>query len=153
WWRHYGQNRSLRIFAFRSEGRLVGLAPMFVETFGFGPTRLKLAKRVGADFALTTFSLPLEQDFAESAFRDVISYLLERDRCDAIWFGPMPETDLTTKHLRAACRSLEQQVEVLRDASPGVHTVFDLPENFDSYLSKLTKNTRQNYRRNINLIK
>lgn len=153
WWRHYGDNRGLRIFICRFDGRLVGLAPMFVEKIWLGPIRFKLAKRVGADYALSTFSLALRTEFAEAVFHNVISYLVDQDRCDAVWFGLMPGNDQTTGSLRAASQSLRDQITVARDAPAGVHTIFNLPNKFDAYLGGLTKNARQNYRRNVNLIK
>jgi CelD/BcsL family acetyltransferase involved in cellulose biosynthesis len=152
WWRYYGRGRRLRLFIFRDGVRLVGLAPMFIERLWLGPVRLKIAKRVGADFALTMFGLPLAHDHAQGAYRALIAALIEGEKCDAVWFGFMPGNDPTTSALRDACRSLEGAVIVARDAPAGPHTVFNLPSGFAAYLARLDKRQRQNHRRDSNLL-
>jgi CelD/BcsL family acetyltransferase involved in cellulose biosynthesis len=151
WWRHYGADRLLRLYIFRNGSRLAGLAPMFIESVRLGPVKLRMAKRVGADFALTVFSLPLAADGAEDAYRQLIIQMIEQENCDAVWFGFMPGDDPTLNGLRGACRSL-QNVTVLRDAPAGPHTLFRLPGNFTAYCSRLTKKHRQDYRRIVNLL-
>ena len=151
WWHHYGQGRELRLFIFRQGGAIVGLAPMFIERIWLGLVSLKLAKRVGADFALTIFSLPLTVDYAEIAYKELITRLIEGDRCDAVWFGFMPGNDATAGSLRHACHSLRGIVTVARDTAVGPHTVFRLPDSFELYLGGLDGRQRQNYRRRLKL--
>src|SRR5579863_5124174 len=138
WWRHYGQERQLRLYIFREGSRLVGLAPMFFERVRLGPISLKLAKRVGADFALTIFGLPLAVDYAEIAYCELITRLIVGENCDAVWLGFMPGNDPTLKNLRAACRSLQEFVAVARDAPAGPHMLFHLPDSFESYVTSLS---------------
>jgi CelD/BcsL family acetyltransferase involved in cellulose biosynthesis len=152
WWRYYGGSRHLRLFIFREGGRLVGLAPMFIEYLWLGLAGLKIAKRVGADFALTMFALPLAPEHAEVAYRKLIEALIKGEECDAVWFGFMPGNDPTTTDLRDACQSLQGAAIVARDAPAGPHTLFSLPTSFKSYLASLDKRQRQNYRRDINLL-
>jgi CelD/BcsL family acetyltransferase involved in cellulose biosynthesis len=152
WWRHYGQARTLRIFIFRNNGRLVGLAPMFVERVRLGPVSLKLGKRVGADHALTIFSLPIAEDFVEAAYAHVLSNLIGSDRCDAVWIGFCPGDDPTLPGLRAAVHSLASLASMVRDDSDAPHTIFDLPTTFDGYLKSLDSRQRQNYRRRRKLL-
>jgi CelD/BcsL family acetyltransferase involved in cellulose biosynthesis len=152
WWRHYGQRRQLRLFVFRAGNGVVGIAPMFIEHVWLGPVGLKMAKRVGADFALTVFTLPVAADYAEKAYHELIMTLIEDENCDAVWFGIMPGNDATADRLRHLCRLHREQLMVLRDASEGPHTVFKLPESFDLYVAGLNKRQRQNYRRDINLL-
>jgi CelD/BcsL family acetyltransferase involved in cellulose biosynthesis len=149
WWRHYGRGRTLRLFVFRQGDHLVGLAPMFVERVRLGPISLKLGKRVGADHALTIFSLPIAADFVEAAYANVLSCLVRDDRCDAVWIGFCPADDPTLPGLRAAVGSLSGLASMARDASAAPHTVFHLPATFDAYLKGLDSRQRQNYRRQL----
>jgi len=151
WWHHYSSDRRLCLFVFREGSRLVGLAPMFVEKVRLGPINIRLAKRVGADFTLTMFSLPLVPAHTEAIYRKLVEALIEKERCDAIWFGFMPGDDPTIAHLRNACQSYDH-ITIMRDAPAGPHTVFDLPADFSAYLANLEKRQRQNYRRDNNLL-
>jgi CelD/BcsL family acetyltransferase involved in cellulose biosynthesis len=152
WWRHYGENRRLRLFVFRKERRLVGLAPMFIERIAFGPVSLKIAKRVGADFALTIFALPLAPDYVEVIYAELVKRLIEGENCDAVWFGFMPGDDPTVNGLREACRGLRTLATVGRDSAAGPHTLFHLPDTFASYVASLDGGDRQNYRRRLKLL-
>jgi CelD/BcsL family acetyltransferase involved in cellulose biosynthesis len=152
WWRHYGQGRRLRLFVFRAGNGVVGLAPMFIEHVWLGPIGLKMAKRVGADFALTIFALPLAANYAERACHELIMTLIEGENCDAVWFGIMPGNDATADRLRELCRIHCGRLMILRDVPEGPHTVFGLPDSFEVFVANLNKRQRQNYRRDINLL-
>jgi len=152
WWRYYGKNRLLRLYVFRNGRRLVGLAPIFIERIRLGPVSIKIAKRVGADFALTIFSLPLASDHIEAAYHQLLTKLIRDEKCDAVSLSFMPGNDPTIVGLRHTCESLSGIVTVVRDTPGGPHTVFRLPDTFEKYLSTLTKRQRQNYRRDINLL-
>jgi CelD/BcsL family acetyltransferase involved in cellulose biosynthesis len=153
WWRHYGRGRTLRVFVFRRNGQLVGLAPMFIERVWLGLINVKIGKRVGADFALTIFALPLSPSVVEIAYRQMVSYLIEHERCDAVWIGVTPGDDPTLSGLRMACEALPNLVRIVQDAEKGPHTVFRLPEKFETYLAGLERRQRQNYRRQLKLFK
>lgn len=147
WWKHYGANRALRIFVFRRSGHLVGVAPMFIEKFGVGPLSVKIGKRVGSDFALTIFTLPIADDHIEAAYKIVVRALTLMEECDVISFSFMPGGDRTRAGLRRACKDLEKFITVVRDAPAAPHTIFELPDTVQKYLSDLPKRYRQNYRR------
>lgn len=152
WWRYYGQGRTLRVFIFREGGRLVGLAPMFVERIRLGAVSLRLAKRVGADHALTIFSLPIARERAQTIYSYVISKLIKVDRCDAVWIGPCPADDPTIPALLNAAAELHGVASGVRVRPGGPHTVINLPTNFDDYLKSLDSRQRQYYRRRLKLL-
>lgn len=149
WWRHYGGNRRLRLYVFRNGSHLVGLAPMFIERIRLGPINLKTAKRVGADFSLTIFALPLAPDHIEVAYHELITKLIQDENCDSVSFSFMPGNDPTLVGLRRSCESLQGLVSIARDAPVGPHTKFHLPPSFETYLAQLKKRQRQNYRRQL----
>jgi CelD/BcsL family acetyltransferase involved in cellulose biosynthesis len=153
WWRHYGNGRNLRLFIFRQQGRLVGLAPMFVERIWLGLLRIRLAKPVGADFAMDVFGLPTLARCPDSLYGQIISELVGTEKCDAVWFGFAPAEHHSLEALRRSVDGTKGSVAVVRDTSAGALTLFDLPNNFDSYVAGLGKAARQNFRRQLNLLK
>ena len=152
WWRHYGKGRSLRLFVFRQQGRLVGLAPMFIESIWLGPVMIRLAKRVCSDFAMDVFALPISIGYANCIYGEIISTLVETEKCDAIWFGFVPSDDPSLASLRAVAGAPGGSVAVARDVARGVHTSFHLPDSFDAYLKGLESGARLSYRRRLKLL-
>jgi CelD/BcsL family acetyltransferase involved in cellulose biosynthesis len=154
WWQHYGTDRDLRLFIFRQGTRLVGLVPMFIERTWLGPVAIRIAKRVSSDFTTAIFSLPVSPEWSERAFRELIEILIEREKCDAIWFGFLPDEDPCLESLRTLCDSSAHGPAVLsRDAPAGEHIFFHLPGNFEAYIASLNKRARQNYRRQLKHLK
>jgi CelD/BcsL family acetyltransferase involved in cellulose biosynthesis len=153
WWRHYGQGRKLRLFVFRQENRLVGLAPMFIERLWLGPVAIRIAKRVSSDFAMDVFALPVSTKWSNSIYSQIVSRLVETEKCDAVWFGFLPSEDPSLASLRGVAAVRGGPVVLARDAEVGVHTCFHLPDGFDAYVVGLERSARQNYRRRLNLLK
>jgi CelD/BcsL family acetyltransferase involved in cellulose biosynthesis len=147
WWQHYGRGRKLRIYQFRQAGRLVGLAPMFVETVRLGPIAIRLAKRVGADFALTLFALPLDPRLADVAYVKIIAALIEDERCTAIWFGFAPGDDPTAAGLLRACEMSRSIASLVEHQEHVPHTQFDLPSTVDAYRDRLSRKQRDQFLR------
>jgi CelD/BcsL family acetyltransferase involved in cellulose biosynthesis len=153
WWRHYGSGRELRLFVFRKGSKLVGLAPMFIERIWLGPVNVRIAKRVGSDFVPAVFSLPILTNWSNSIYRQMISDLVEIEKCDAIWFGFLPSEDPSLASMRAVAKGTRGPFVLVRDAVAGVHISFHLPASFDEFVGGLEKRARQNYRRQLNLLK
>ena len=78
WWDYYGKKRSLRIYLFHQDNRLVGVIPIFYETQWIGPVWLKMAKMLGSDFTISMMNPPVRADYAASIFRCVIDSLIKR---------------------------------------------------------------------------
>lgn len=146
WWSHYGRGRRLCILMFRSEGRLVGLMPMFTDRAGVPGARLKLAKFVGSDSTITVLRPAIAEGWHERVAAATITHLVDAEGCDAVWFGPLSGEPGCAEPLRTACGS-HPLVDLVRDASPGVHTVFYVPDRFESYMQGLEKRHRDNYKR------
>lgn len=153
WWRHYGNDRDLRLFVFRQEGRIVGLAPMFIERIRLGPIAIRIAKRLSSDFTLAVFAVPLSARWAKTAYGQIATHLIETEKCDAIWFGFQPSDDPSLTSLRAVANVHGGLVALARDVARGVCTYFHLPDGFEAYVASLGRSTRQNYRRKLSLLK
>lgn len=152
WWRHYGRGRDLRLFVFRQENRIVGLAPMFIERIWLGPITVRIAKRLGSDFSTDVFPLPFTTKCSKCIYTQLMSALIEAERCDAVWFGFLPSEDPSLASLRAAAVR-GGPVVLARDVPMGVHTCFHMPDGFNAFVARLKKRARQNYRHQLNLLK
>lgn len=153
WWRHYGKDRLLRLLIFRQQGRLVGLAPMFIERIGLGPFTIRIAKPLSADFMVDVFAFPIPARHSKAIYREIISCLIATESCDAVWFGFTPAEHHSLASLRAIVNENDGLARCARDADAGVQTLFDLCEDFDSYLGTLGRASRQGYRRKLSLLK
>jgi CelD/BcsL family acetyltransferase involved in cellulose biosynthesis len=153
WWQHYGRGRNLRLFVFRHGNRLVGLAPMFIERIWLGPITVRIAKRISADFAMDVFALPVSTKWSDDIYKQMLSYLIETEKCDAVWFGFLPSEDPSLPSLRAVASLPGEPFIFIRDSRAGVRTVFYLPGSFEAYVAGLEKSARQNYRRQFKLLK
>lgn len=151
WWEHYGRGRILRVLVFREGDKLIGLVPMFIERIWVGPFRVRIAKRVGSDFAMDVFGFAVRTDWSSKIYARIVSELVETELCDAIWFGFLLSQDASVDELRALCS--EGPAALARDVPAGVQVFFSLPDKLETYVSKLDKSARQNYRRQLKLLK
>ena len=49
WWEFYGIGKELRIFIFRAGDKIVGIVPVYIDSWGCWPIRFKVAKLVGSN--------------------------------------------------------------------------------------------------------
>lgn len=150
WWRHYGRDRALRIFVFRAGPTWAGVVPMFLERVRLGPVSLRIAKLVGADFAMALCNPPVRRSAAPRVFADLLADLLDRQACDAVHIGPLAGTYPSTEDLIRVCRDRSDKVRIARDTIPAPHTVVPLPATFEEYLHSIDRQQRADYRRHLN---
>jgi CelD/BcsL family acetyltransferase involved in cellulose biosynthesis len=143
WWRHYGGGRELRLMVVRDGNELAGVLPFFVERLGLRFGRARVAKVVGSDHTNAMVDPPVEARLAPSAWRSAVERLVEQDGCDLVHVGPISGQSVQLDVIR-------ELPGLIRDRETGSHTVFEMPDGFDAYLTSLSKNQRSNYRRNVN---
>ena len=151
WCDFYGTGRELRIFVFRNNNALIGLIPVFCETLWLWPVWLKTAKIIGSDFTMAMLNPPVKVDFAEIIFRFVFDSLIQSDKCDAIWLGPIGGKYNALQQLQDAIQD-HPEVALNRKNVRSSYTTFLLPKTFDEYVQSLNKRQRGNLRRDLNLI-
>jgi CelD/BcsL family acetyltransferase involved in cellulose biosynthesis len=150
WWQHYGAGRELRLIALRSDEGLTGVVPFFLERLASPVGRARVAKLVGSDSTLAMVDPPVQPDIAAEGFAIAMRLLFEADRADVVHVGPFSSAIPQVDGMCAAAAAISDVATVVRDAAPGEHTIFELPDGFDAYLGGLSKNSRSNYRRNVN---
>jgi CelD/BcsL family acetyltransferase involved in cellulose biosynthesis len=146
WWKFYGSSAELRLFVFSAADRVVAVVPLYIDTLGWGPFRIRVARLVGANVPPKVFDPPVPEDCAAAVFAEVLSQLFVRDTCDLLSLGPVSDLVGWTHHLVRVCR---QRTDLVRHCAvaAGVHSVFHLPGDMEEYYAALSKNERKNRRK------
>jgi CelD/BcsL family acetyltransferase involved in cellulose biosynthesis len=152
WWKFYGKRRDLRVYVFRSNGKLIGIIPLFFEKIWLGIVFLRVVKIVGSDFVLSQFSFPLVKNYI-GAIIEKLSEILSEEKWEIFHIGPIAGLYGHYDVLRDAFkRSFKDSYSVL-EKEGGVQTYFKLLDNWENHLSTIGKNERGNIRRNYNYLR
>ena len=150
WWKYYGHGRKLKIYLFRYNQEIAGIIPIFIETVWLGPVKWRWAKIVGSDFTMEMIHPLICSTYYKNIICRLLEYLLDSGECDALYWGPLSEIDYSKDDLDELIYDHRRNYKIINHASLGCYTLFHLPDTLDSYLSSLSKHTRQNYRRRQN---
>ncbi len=147
WWKHYGKGRDLRLFVFRSDGRLVGVVPLFRERIGLGPFGLDVVKVVSSDFTLAQLGLPIRAEWLSEVLRALFASL-RAQRWDLLHLGPLSGLYPGCDELKTRCEELLRSSHVVSIQAREVQTCFPLKEDWERYLAGLRKEERGDIKRN-----
>jgi CelD/BcsL family acetyltransferase involved in cellulose biosynthesis len=151
WWKYYGRKRDLKVFLFRQEGRLIGIIPLFCEKLCLGPVCVRAAKIVGSDFTLTQFGIPLDLNYMKAILKRFCEKVLELE-WDIIHIGPVTALYKHTSDLKnTLAKSFGDSYRVLSEEN-NVQTCFELGDNWETYLTTLSKRDRGDISRNYRYI-
>ncbi len=148
WWKHFGSPGRLRLLILEEEGRLIGLAPLCLETRYRGAPLRHLAfiacKR--ADYLDFLVAAGREGAF----FTELFAFLAKRtDDWRFLDIRDFPECSTNLPHLlREGLRAFPFMNLQISENCASVH----LPATWDGYLATLGKNGRRNavrYRRHL----
>ena len=146
WWKYYGKKRDLSVFVFRSNGKLVGIIPLFFERIWLGPVSVRAAKIVGSDFTLTQFSPPLADGYIRPAIKRFYE-LVSKHNCDIIHIGPVDGLYSHCDELKnSLIESFGNSYSVLLE-NTNVQTYFLLADTLDKQLASLKKGERWDIKR------
>lgn len=144
WWQFYGYDRSLSIHLFRDKGKIVAILPMFRETLRVGPIALRVLRLVGCDFSTTTCGIVVEPESIEAVIKKFTAWLKNEPDWELIHWGPMAGyfTECTS-----LARVLTQNCDWTVSFTLGEpHIVWNLPDDFETFLAGLHQNERRNIR-------
>lgn len=145
WWRFYGRRNALRIYIARSGKQIVGILPLYIDRMGVYPLRFRVAKLVGANIPPKVFAPALLPEYAYAIFRIVLSHLLKTERCDVLSIGPVSKFFPSGPILRSVVENEFAESSVFVEQPRDVYTVFELPDDYLSYLRSLSRNERKQY--------
>lgn len=148
WWQFYGGNRSLRLFVFRVNGGIVGIVPIYIDSIGGWPLRLRVARLVGACIPPKVFDPPIETTWARGIWLAVLESLFRSKSCDFFSLGPVDGDYQALGSLVDACQQ-SNLAAVLEGAEGEVHTVYHLPQSYEAYFSSLDGKERKVRRKKL----
>jgi CelD/BcsL family acetyltransferase involved in cellulose biosynthesis len=153
WFDFYGKRRKPYNFIFRSNGKIVGILPLYIEQFGFGPFRLKVAKLIGSNIPPKIFDPPIDSKYSNEIFQSVFNSLQKDVDCNVISLGPISESYLKLNCSSGFFKENKNIKHKVKIEPYDVYTVFNLPESIDKYYSSLSKSERININRKFNALK
>jgi CelD/BcsL family acetyltransferase involved in cellulose biosynthesis len=153
WWELYGAGKELHIFLFTLADKVVGILPLYIDSFGWGPLRFRVARLIGANIPPKVFDPAIEETFAERIFEAVLVQLFQEDKCDLLSLGPVSELHKPTAQLPGICRFRSDLVAQCRTKTEGVHSVFWLPPTMDKYFEGLSKSERKKRKYEFRLLR
>lgn len=148
WWKYYGNNRSLHIHVIRIDGSIAGILPIFTEKLLLGA--VKIAKQIGSDYTLQTCNPAVKPEVLTFVIEFIDNYYLKNEKCDFVCYSRLVQQD----QFISLNKQLTQgnKLKWLHCFPQRTYTIFDLPASFDEYLNRLDKSSRQNFRRDTNLL-
>lgn len=144
WWQYLGDGE-LRVLAFKEEGKLVGIAPLFFEENALGGVEVAL---VGCKEVSDYLDFIFAKGHEEACFRGVIDYLKSSEApawhtiglCNIIESSP---TLALFKDMLAAAGW--NPVATFEDVCP----IVQLPATFEEYLARLDGKERRELQRKL----
>lgn len=148
WWKHFGSDRRLEVQIAKRGGEIAAIFPLFRESMGAGPFKLRLIRLVGCDHCVTTCGPAVSPDCLDDAIRGLIDQL-SCETWDVLHFGEMPGYAAYASHMERAFRG-NAAVRVFRFGDNDYpHMVFDLPSDMNAYLASLSVKERRNVRKDL----
>ena len=146
WWQFYNGGRPLRLLTTHANGELVGVVPMYIDTFRAGPLRFRVARIVGDSIPPHLLHPPVRDPFKPAVFDLALRYLLEEEKCDCFSAGPLSDAWEGKEAMLSSAGRLERLINHVQVLAAGVHSVFALPGSYEEYLAKLSKGERKHRR-------
>jgi CelD/BcsL family acetyltransferase involved in cellulose biosynthesis len=146
WWEFYGKGKELAIFLFYGNGSLIGIIPIYVDTFRIGPCRVRVARLVGANIPPKVFDPPIERQWGKPIFDQLLEKVFTEHRVDMLSFGPVSSGYLNDIKMGEIKKRNNHCVGKIEEKSGGVYSEFQLPDTFDQYVQSLGKKRRYELR-------
>ncbi len=147
WWKHFGRNRSGEFLIARANGQLIACLPLFRETLRFGPLSLRVVRLVGSDSAGTRCHLPIRLDFLDIVMRELAARTHDGGLWDVLFLGDLPGDFEPGRSVAEALHKAFPESSVVFRAGHYPQALFDVPDDFEEYLRRLSSNERGGIRR------
>ena len=144
WWEHYADNRKLMLFYFYNDFQLIGVLPMYLEIYKIGPIKIRISRIIGSKIAPKIFNPPIISQWAENVFNIFLETMYFDYKCNFISFGPISSNYRLIESLNKLCSKKKKIIDSYDVSTIGIHSLFNLQDNFENYLNSLTKKERKN---------
>lgn len=147
WWRYLGNNQLMLVAIRTDEGKLVGLAPLYLKTDEAGQRQLTF---VGCVDVSDYLDLLVDKDYTEAVHEALLDCLAGPEMAwDKVYLCSLPHDSPTHSRLAEAARRRGWRLEVKQqDVCP----VITLASDWESYLAGVNKKQRHEIRRKIRKI-
>jgi CelD/BcsL family acetyltransferase involved in cellulose biosynthesis len=145
WWKYYGDGKQLMIFISYQEDKIIGILPMYIESLGFFPLKLRVARLIGSNIPPKVLDPPVKKDWISGVFEILVKELILAKRCDVISFGPLSDTHPVFSILKDGAGRWSEIAGPVTEDSMGVYSYFLLPGTFEEYLQSLSNKERKKY--------
>lgn len=151
WWKYYGKGRHLRIFLFRSEGKLVGILPTFLEKIWIGPFSIRIIKVVGTDFTPVTISVPVQKTFIKRVMT-LFTQALDREwKWDVLHIGDICGRYDSFDFLCGELKDSLLHTFHINTYTKDVQTYFFLEDSLETNLAQMDKAHRHKIKRALRM--
>jgi len=147
WWRHFSLGRSLVIYAARRNGELAAVIPLFRETLRWGAVKVRVVRVLGTDHAGTRCYPLFDPEVIDDLAVDLLRALDNAGEWDVFHIGDLPGYYPHARRLAAALQRESHRPRIFLHEGYYPHAVFDVPGDFETYLSRLSGNERNNIRK------
>lgn len=148
WWKCYGQGRELRVFLFRSAGRLAGIMPMFIEEIRCWPLKVKVARIVASHAMPTTVRVPIRQSVLGVVIKALATDLFSQCSVDLVHLGPISGDYADFGNLVESCGVYADETACRMDSFAGdAQIYYCLEPTWEKQLSWLSRQERKRMRR------
>src|SRR5271157_2117020 len=140
WWKHFGKDKELKLFAAKSEGKPSIVIPVMYSTCRtFGSKRRKVSFVAAPDSDYQVFLVTNLQE-ASRTVNQLIGTIMEDSAADCVVFGEVPEDSVTAKLLKDANVNGSGVSSSVINSCPYI----PLPNNTDIFLQNLGSKMRRN---------
>ena len=132
WWQAYGQAKQLCLLTCRLDGRLVGIAPLYLvrETVGLA-VPVRVMRMIGDGSADSDYlDFLIRPDLRTTVVRLLCESLISDRRCDVLALRELPQTSL----LPATFEQIQGRYNVSLRVEHGTCSAVELPQTFNDFL-------------------
>ncbi|MBL4806176.1 MAG: GNAT family N-acetyltransferase [Rhodobacteraceae bacterium] len=144
WLKFYGKSCDLRCYIVKKNEQIIAVLPFCLEPLRIGFVSIRIARFVGSYGTIAVFSPPVQSGYEAQVMKIVLSSLFVAEKCDSVCLSPLSGVSRLSR--------IEDWNEIsdgdfisLDRKDVGVHTLFELPESFDDFLTSLGKSRKKKY--------
>jgi CelD/BcsL family acetyltransferase involved in cellulose biosynthesis len=146
YWKHFGNNKKLRILCIENENKIIGIAPFRQSRYNFaGLPSYNVIEPLASKRANYTGLMLAERE--ADCLKLFLSYLVENDDWDFIYLNDLHGTSIIPEILPKVCETVPLKFESMEGA---VCPYLPLPNSIDIFMQGLGRNLRYNLRRYAN---
>jgi hypothetical protein len=144
WWDIYAQkNFQLCVFTVWNDSQLIGILPLFQETFRFGAVTFSRLRFLASTETYGEYLPLVHPDFEHEVLKEMVNFCAERiqtKKCDMVSVFRFPSTSEFMKNFLTDIKTAGLRVRYVPNWVPRV--MMELPDSWESYLNIISPNEK-----------